>query len=42
MVKIAANLWVKSVQIFRWWTDSFVRARVKGINLIEPTVDEVI
>jgi hypothetical protein len=42
MPKIAANLGVKTIQIFRWWTDSFVRARVKGINLIEPSVKEVL
>lgn len=42
LAKIAANLGTPTIQIFRWFTDCFVRARVKGINLIEPTVEEVI
>ena len=42
IVKIASNLGVKAIQIFRWWTDCFVRARINGINLIEPSVEEVL
>jgi ADP-heptose:LPS heptosyltransferase len=42
LTKIAANLGVKTIQIFRWFTDCFVRSRVKGINLIEPTLEELL
>lgn len=42
LAKIAANLGIPTIQIFRWFTDCFVRARVKGINLIEPTIEEVL
>lgn len=42
IAKIAANLGIKTIQIFRWWTDCFVRCRVRGINLIEPSVKDVL
>lgn len=42
LAKISANLGIKTIQIFRWWTDCFVRCRVNGINLIEPSVKEVL
>jgi ADP-heptose:LPS heptosyltransferase len=42
LVKIADNLCIPSIQIFRWWTDSIVRARIKGSNLIEPLLQDVL
>jgi hypothetical protein len=44
LVKIADNLCVPNIQIFRWWTDSIVRARVfiNGTNLIEPELTDVL
>jgi len=42
MAKISANLGIPTIQIFRWFTDCFVRARVNGVNLIEPTLQEVL
>lgn len=42
LAKISANLGIPTIAIFRWFTDCFVRCRIKGINLIEPTLDEVL
>lgn len=41
IAKISANLGIPTIQIFRWFTDCYVRARVNGINLIEPDLTEV-
>lgn len=42
LAKIAEALATPHIQIFRWWTRVFVRCRTSnGINLIEPTVDQV-
>jgi len=41
LAKITANLGVKTIQIFRWFGE-VVRCRVKGTNLIEPSVEEVL
>jgi hypothetical protein len=42
LAKISANLGIPTIQIFRWFTDCFVRCRVNGVNLIEPTLNEVL
>jgi ADP-heptose:LPS heptosyltransferase len=43
LVKVADGLGCKSIQIFYWWSEYIVLAKTyNGINLIEPTIDEVI
>lgn len=42
LAKISSNLGIPTIQIFRWFTDCFVRARINGVNLIEPTLNEVL
>jgi len=42
LAKISSNLGIPTIQIFRWFTDCFVRCRVNGVNLIEPTLQEVL
>jgi ADP-heptose:LPS heptosyltransferase len=42
LVKVADGLGCKSIQIFYWWSEHIVLAKTfNGINLIQPTVDEV-
>jgi ADP-heptose:LPS heptosyltransferase len=43
LTKITDGIGGKAIQIFRWWSDSYVIAKVlNGINLIEPSVEEVL
>ena len=43
LVKISDNLGIPSIQIFRWWTDCFVRCKILfGTNLIEPSLEDVL
>jgi ADP-heptose:LPS heptosyltransferase len=42
LVKLADQIGVDTIQVFRHWTDSFARASVLyGTNLIEPTIEEL-
>ena len=42
-LKVTDGIGGKAIQIFRWWSDSYVIAKVlNGINLIEPSVEEVL
>jgi ADP-heptose:LPS heptosyltransferase len=43
LTKIADQMGINTIQIFRYWTDSFNRASViHGVNLLEPTVYTVV
>ena len=42
LAKVSAHLNKPTIQIFRYNTDCFVRAKIKGYNLIEPELSEVL
>jgi hypothetical protein len=42
LLKVSDNLGVPSIQIFKKWSPVKIRAAIKGINLTEPAVNDVI